>query len=109
MTVNVGKIAPVEELVKQLRARYGARLRQVVLYGSYARGEPTTESDIDTLVVLDRVDDFWAEFERISPIANRLSLAFDVVISALPVGKEAFDHEQTPLLINTRREGVAVG
>lgn len=36
-----------------LEARFGVRLRELVLYGSYARGQATEESDVDVLVVVD--------------------------------------------------------
>lgn len=99
----------LNSFVEELRAVYGCRLQQVVLYGSRARGDAGAEADIDTLVILDSVKDFWEEFGRISSIASRLSLEFDVLISALPVDADKFLHGETPLLINSRREGVAVG
>jgi len=34
----------------------GARLRQVLLFGSRARGDAAADSDYDLLVVVDRVD-----------------------------------------------------
>ncbi|MCD6531974.1 nucleotidyltransferase domain-containing protein [bacterium] len=43
-----------------LVARYGNRIRQVILYGSCARGEQTEHSDVDILVV---VDDSLKPFE----------------------------------------------
>jgi predicted nucleotidyltransferase len=79
-----------------------------VLYGSRARGEAVEGSDIDTLVVLDRCDDFWAEFDRIKAIATEVSIEHDAVISALPVGRHDFDLGQRPLLMNARREGHVV-
>ena len=33
--------------------RFGVRLREVVLFGSHARGEAHEESDVDALVVID--------------------------------------------------------
>src|SRR5579883_1383968 len=36
-----------------LAERFGARLREVVLYGSHARGTATEDSDVDVLVVVD--------------------------------------------------------
>lgn len=36
------------------------------LYGSYARGDQSLGSDIDVLVVLDRVSDYGAEINRTS-------------------------------------------
>jgi len=43
---------------------YGERLRGVYLYGSAARDELTSESDIDVAVVLDAIEDSFAEHER---------------------------------------------
>ena len=42
-----------------LSAIYGDRLRGMYLYGSYARGEQDAESDVDVLVVLNEVPDYW--------------------------------------------------
>lgn len=36
-----------------LARRFGSRLREVVLFGSHARGEAHEESDVDVLVVVD--------------------------------------------------------
>jgi predicted nucleotidyltransferase len=40
-----------------LEGRFGARLRDVVLYGSQARGTAHEESDVDVLVVVDDLTD----------------------------------------------------
>lgn len=42
--------------VSGLRRRFGQRLVSVRLFGSYARGDATGDSDVDCLVLLDRVD-----------------------------------------------------
>jgi predicted nucleotidyltransferase len=39
-----------------LLERYGARLRELVLYGSRARGDADEDSDVDVLVVIDDFD-----------------------------------------------------
>ena len=46
----------LDDLVTQLHAAYGARLRSVVLYGSAAAGEQHAGSDHNVLLLLDRVD-----------------------------------------------------
>ena len=38
---------------KGLQKLYGPHLKGLVLYGSYARGEATPDSDIDVAVILD--------------------------------------------------------
>ena len=42
-------------LITQLRRSFGPRLRYVGLQGSYLRGEATEDSDLDVMVVLDRL------------------------------------------------------
>ncbi len=39
--------------------------QQIILFGSYARGEPGPDSDLDLLVVKDEVDSTRAEAARI--------------------------------------------
>ena len=43
------------EYARQVRAHFGERLRSIRLFGSAARGDWTSESDIDVLVLLDEV------------------------------------------------------
>ena len=43
----------IAELKVGLDGVYGDRLKGLYLYGSYARGEEDTESDLDILVVLE--------------------------------------------------------
>src|SRR6266542_2946334 len=72
-----------------LRALYGGRLCRVLLFGSWARGDAHPESDIDLLVVLDRVESPWEELRRMDEILWRHSYRNDTVISAVPVGEVA--------------------
>ncbi|HEY3199128.1 MAG TPA: UPF0158 family protein [Actinomycetes bacterium] len=91
-----------------LRALYGARLRRVLLYGSWARGDAHPESDIDLLVVLDRVDSPWDELRRMDEVLWRHSYQHAAVISAVPVAERELDDAAHPLLIRARAEGRAV-
>ncbi len=100
--------AALAEFTTTLRDLYGSRLDSVVLYGSRARGDAEPLSDIDTLVVLKHCEDFWAEFHRICPLADRVSLKYGIVISALPTSAARYEQAQTPLFMNIRREGKRV-
>ena len=97
-----------EEVRAGLSGLYGPRLRRLYLYGSYARGEESDNSDIDFLVVLDQVEDVGEELETMSELGSRLSLAFDVTISFFPVSVSEFQNLHTPFLLNVRREAVEV-
>ena len=107
MPVSGWRVA-LEDFVSEVRGVYGPRLRGVVLYGSRARGEAEEASDIETLVILDRCSDFWDDFNLLSPIASRVSLEHDVVISATPIDMSDYEESRNPLVLNARREGVAV-
>ncbi len=99
----------LRQFADAMRSLYGSQLRQLVLYGSRARGDAVEDSDVDVLVVLDRCDDFWAEHDRIVDASIRACSEFDVVVSGVPAAVEEFEHGGSPLIQNARREGVPVG
>ena len=96
------------ELRRGLEAVYGDRLVQLVLYGSRARGDARPDSDIDVLLVLKGPVESGEEISRCSEFRAALCLEHNVVISLLNISEERFGREQSPLLLNVRREGVAV-
>lgn len=91
-----------------LRALYGDRLRGVLLFGSWARGDAHPESDIDLLVVLDRVESPWAERKKMDEILWRHSYENDAVVTAFPVSEAELERGRRPVLIRARAEGVEV-
>jgi len=97
-----------EEVRAGLSGLYGRRLRGLYLYGSYARGDESDDSDIDFLVLLDEIEDVGEELERMSELGSRLSLAFDVTITFFPLSVSEFQNLHTPFLLNVRREAVEV-
>jgi predicted nucleotidyltransferase len=80
----------------------------MLLFGSEARGEAEPGSDIDVLIVLQGQVGPGEEITRIGAITSALSLKFDTVVSCTFVSADRFSTEQSPLLLNVRREGVAV-
>jgi predicted nucleotidyltransferase len=97
-----------KQAAEELRTMYGGRLRQVILFGSWARGDAHPESDIDLLVVLDRVESPWEELRRMDEALWRISLEHDVVISAVPASEEALRRGSWPLLRRAAAEGRSV-
>ena len=43
----------IEEYVNAIRNIYGVHLKQVILYGSYARGDFGKDSDVDIMLLVD--------------------------------------------------------
>jgi len=91
-----------------LEEQYGSRLKGVVPYGSLARGEATTASDIDLLVLLEPPLDYFAELWNLIDILYPIQLQSEQLISAKPVSASDFEIGSISLYRNARREGVAV-
>ncbi len=87
---------------------YGDRLADLVLFGSRARGEAKPESDIDVLVVLKGSVEPSDEVSRCGVSRSQLCLKHDVLISCTYVSEDQRSREQSPLLLNIRREGIPV-
>jgi predicted nucleotidyltransferase len=100
---NPLKIA--EAVAVDLRELDGGRVRRILLFGSWARGDAHPESDIDLLVVLDQVESPWEELRRMDETLWRHSFQNDVVISAVPVGEDDLRESTRPLLIRAQTEG----
>lgn len=97
----------LRELQRELATIYGPRLKGVYLFGSYARGTPEPDSDVDVLVVLDDVPRYGAEIERTSEVVGRRSLRHGVAWSRVFVTERDWRHGSSAFLANVRREALA--
>jgi predicted nucleotidyltransferase len=57
-------------LKARLSATLGARLRELRLFGSYARGDAGAESDVDVLVLVDRLRDSIERLDLVEMVAG---------------------------------------
>lgn len=100
----------VETLLAELRsgleALYRGRLGGVYLYGSYARGEAERESDLDVLIVLDRLDSYGAEIDRTSELVSRVSLTYGISVSRVFVTEDEWRKAGGFFLANARQESI---
>ncbi|MGH2403396.1 MAG: nucleotidyltransferase domain-containing protein, partial [bacterium] len=99
--------AAVAAFCAEMRRLYEVRLDSVVLYGSRARGDAEWDSDVDLLVVLDQLGEFWPEFERINDVAGRLFVEHGVLLSALPTDVTEFRESSKSVFGSARRGGEA--
>ena len=100
--------AILAELRTRFRTLYEKRLVELVLFGSHARGDAEPGSDIDVLVVLTGSVSPCQEIDRTIDDVAEVSLAHDVAVSCVFVSEGEFRQERSPLLLNVRREGLAV-
>lgn len=95
-----------EEQIREIAQRIGREFqpRGIILFGSYARGEQTADSDIDLLVIFPHPVDKAAEAVKIRRVIGRVNTGVDVVVSS---AKELAEWEgvKGTLYFYARREG----
>lgn len=98
----------LEETQKELQKIYHKRFKEMILFGSYARGDAAEDSDIDIILLLEDVKDISAERERYLPVTGRISLKYDTVVSVVPFDFRDFHQKRTPLILNVNKEGIRI-
>ena len=96
----------LKEFKSQIRSLYGNRLKEIILYGSWARGEATKDSDIDLIVILQGSVEPGKEIDYMIDIITDINLKYNVLLSVYPVSDKDYVTLMSPLLMNARREGV---
>lgn len=92
-----------------LRDLYGNELAELVLFGSYARGDQHEESDVDFAIVFHNPEIRpSAELFKTSPVASRLSLKYGLMISSLPVSLHKKETSMQGVYREIRKEGVVI-
>ena len=87
----------------------GDKLHDVILYGSYARGNYNEDSDIDIMVLADVADeDVWQIEKPIDSIASEMELEYDIMISVMIKNKKLFEERSTflPFYQNVIKDGI---
>ncbi len=95
------------EFKAEIKSIYGKKLKKVILYGSWARGEATKESDIDLVVIFKDKIIPGKEIDRMNDIITDINLKYDTLISVYPVSDKDYTTINSPLLLNVRKEGIA--
>ena len=98
----------LNEVKKRLEKIYGDTLRDVILYGSYARGDFTGGSDIDLIILLKDMEAPITEREKYFNAIWELDLKYDTLISIIPFKEEEFKKRRMPIILNAKREGISI-
>jgi predicted nucleotidyltransferase len=102
-------IKPILDEAKiALKRIYGKRLKGIILYGSYARGDAETGSDIDLIVLLENMRNPITELERCSKRIHRIDFEYDTLISIVPFDASQYKRRKLPLILNAKREGIVL-
>lgn len=99
----------LKKYVEDVHKIYGEKLKTIILYGSYARGDFGTDSDIDIMILVDLSDE---EIRRKGHMLSDLTFDynFDNNLAIMPIVKN-LDHFNKwlgayPFYNNIKNEGV---
>ena len=95
----------------QANKMFGNRMKKIILYGSYARGDFNKSSDIDIMILTDLTDEEIIEYgEKIWDFAYDIQLENDVLLSVLIKNIDTFNYwlEAMPFYMNVAKEGVVL-
>jgi predicted nucleotidyltransferase len=95
------------DLKADLKTALGDKLEELVLFGSYSRGDYSKYSDID-LIILVKDELTRSENATVDQLVSRYSLRYDIVISGLVYPIISYRNINTPFFLNVREEGIKI-
>jgi predicted nucleotidyltransferase len=96
----------IDRIKAHLRKVYGEKIKKVILYGSYVRGEATSESDIDILLLVDQSLNSFEVRESLSDLLFDILLDEGELISVIAIPEKLYENYNSPFLLNAKREGL---
>jgi predicted nucleotidyltransferase len=99
----------LEAFVTAVRRRLGERLVTLKLFGSHARGDAATNSDLDVLVLVEQANP--ALENEVLDLAFDVNLAHDVYISPRVISRRIFEDpiwRHTPFIRALETEGAVL-
>ncbi|AMM53809.1 nucleotidyltransferase domain-containing protein [Pyrococcus kukulkanii] len=96
------KALALREFIKRVEDKFGGSIESIVLFGSYARGDYSEDSDIDVLIVGD------VDFYEIMEIVTDILLEYGELISPILLGPEELRKRKDSFIKTILTEGKVV-
>jgi len=93
----------------KLSEEFGDEIKEVVLFGSRAKGDATKDSDYDILIILNKNDYNWKYKYRINEVIYDLELDNDIIIDSHILSEYEVNNTlrgSQPIFINALENGV---
>ena len=90
---------------------YGTHLKSVILYGSYARGDYTPDSDVDIMILVDlSVEQMDSYSDALSELGFEYNVQHNIWMMPIVKNQQHFYHWATsyPFYTNIQKEGVVL-
>lgn len=101
----------IYNFAKDVQQLLGADLSRVIIYGSYARGDYTENSDVDVMILVKTPENAIREYsEQIADCAFEFLMKYGIDISPVIKNEEHFNYwvDNLPFYRSVRDEGVVV-
>ena len=101
----------IDRFVQGCKEILGNRLKMIILYGSYARGDYNSSSDIDILVLTDyNQKELYSVLKRLSVMTYDIELDNNVILTPIINNVKTYNDgiEKIPFYSNINREGVVI-
>jgi len=99
------------EYLAAIQGIYGSHLKRVILYGSYARGDYTADSDVDIMILVDLDENELDQYsDALSEIGFEYNVEHDIWMMPVVKNIEHFHHwvAAYPFYKNVQKEGVVL-
>lgn len=109
--MSAAKREIIVSFARKVRKILGKNLKQVILYGSYARGDYTEDSDIDIMVLTTLTDKEIEQIEtEIYDLAFDFLMDYGVDINVVIKNEKQFNYwlGALPFYNNVQKEGVVL-
>jgi len=93
------KARALDEFLRRVEARFGDSVQEIILFGSYARGDYDEESDIDVLIVGD------VDFDELMSIVTDILLEYGELVSPIVIKLGEFKRREDSFIKMVLREG----
>ena len=106
MPVYISNI--VQDFANNVRKMLGNSLDNVIVYGSYARGDYSELSDVDVMLLVSLKEEIKRISDQISDLAFDFMIKYGVDISPVITNTDHFNYwvDNLPYYRNVRDEGV---
>ena len=101
----------IEQYVEAVKKIYGSHIRQIILYGSYAREDFRPDSDVDIMILLDMSDlELKAYAQQLSYMTYDFNMDNDLDIKPIAKSETHFKKwiVNYPFYSNVHKEGVVL-
>jgi predicted nucleotidyltransferase len=98
----------LNQLKKNLKEVLGNRIQKVILFGSWIKNEENEYSDLDVLIVTDKIFS-WKEKNIIRDICFDISVDYEILVDSKIISQEEIDTKfwgKHPLITDALKSGV---